>query len=230
MNMEWRNRIRATVRGFTLVEMLVVIAVISLLASMIFPVTKAVNRNKIKRRSMAELAVIKNAIDSYKTKLGHYPPDNPDDPRRNQLMYELLGTTLNNGTYTTLDGSETILTTDLPKAIGPKVTGLINSVPAGGSDEGRAAGKFLPDLKATFVGVITNAGATAKILMSSIPWPDATTAPLGTGSQNPFRYNSSNPTHNAGTYDLWVDVMIDGRTNRISNWSDQPTVVYLPGT
>src|SRR5438105_6095650 len=107
MNTNSENRTRATVRAFTLVEMLVVIAVIAILAAMIFPVTKAVNRNKMRSKAKAELASIKDAIDGYKVKLGHYPPDNPDDPRRNQLFYELLGTTLNNGIYTTLDGSAT---------------------------------------------------------------------------------------------------------------------------
>ena len=42
---------------------------------------------------------------------------------------------------------------------------------------------------------------------------------------NPWRYNSSHPTHNQATYDLWVDVIVDGKTNRISNWSDKPDIV-----
>jgi hypothetical protein len=38
---------------------------------------------------------------------------------------------------------------------------------------------------------------------------------------NPWRYNSSNPTNNPGSYDLWVQLSIAGKTNLICNWSKQ---------
>jgi hypothetical protein len=49
-----------------------------------------------------------------------------------------------------------------------------------------------------------------------------------TGNQpvNVIRYVSSSPTNNASTYDLWVDVLVGGKTNRISNWSKDPQLVY----
>src|SRR5262249_23552877 len=91
-------------RAFTLIELLVVIAVISLLAAMIFPITGAVTRNRIRARTRAELEQIATYIEQYKAKLGHYPPDNPGNPRTNQLYFELVGTTNNGITYVTLDG------------------------------------------------------------------------------------------------------------------------------
>jgi hypothetical protein len=39
---------------------------------------------------------------------------------------------------------------------------------------------------------------------------------------SPWFYNSSNPTNNPGSYDLWMDVFYSGKTNRISNWSQNP--------
>jgi hypothetical protein len=42
---------------------------------------------------------------------------------------------------------------------------------------------------------------------------------------NPFSYNSVNPTHNPNSYDLWVDLVIGGKTNRISNWSKQYQII-----
>ena len=51
----------------------------AILAALIFPVTAAVNKNKIRSRAKAELNQIVTGIESYKTKLGHYPPDNPAD-------------------------------------------------------------------------------------------------------------------------------------------------------
>jgi hypothetical protein len=57
-------------------------------------------------------------------------------------------------------------------------------------------------------------------LTCSVTWP---TGPFQT--INPWRYNSSNPTNSPGAYDLWVDVLIAGKTNRISNWRRQPLLV-----
>ena len=37
----------------------------------------------------AELTAIETAIEAYKQKFGHYPPDNPDTPILNGLYYEL---------------------------------------------------------------------------------------------------------------------------------------------
>ena len=45
------------------------------------------------------------------------------------------------------------------------------------------------------------------------------------GGLNPWRYVSSNPTNNPGSYDLWVDLLIAGVTNRVSNWSQQPQLL-----
>ena len=64
-------------RGFTLIEMLVVIAIIGILASLIFPVTAAVARARIRKSASAQLMQATTAIEEYKTKLGYYPPDNP---------------------------------------------------------------------------------------------------------------------------------------------------------
>ena len=59
-----------------------------------------------------------------------------------------------------------------------------------------------------------------KLLVSSIPWPsDLAFQPTPTRGLNPFRYVSSAPAHNRNSFDLWVDVVIGGQTNRISNWS-----------
>jgi prepilin-type N-terminal cleavage/methylation domain-containing protein len=204
-------------RAFTLIELLVVIAVISLLAAMIFPITGAVNRNKIRTRARGELTIFETAIEAYKAKLGYYPPDNPGIPATNQLYYELLGTTnSNNGTiYTTLDGGSQINTNAFPRGIG----GFVNANRVTAADETKRATKFLLNLKP---GQIGDLGNGFKILTSSVPWPQD---PSGL---NPVRYNSSNPTNNPNSFDLWIDVVISGKTNRISNWSKDPIVVSKP--
>jgi prepilin-type N-terminal cleavage/methylation domain-containing protein len=221
--------------AFTLIELLIVIAIISILAALIFPVTGAVNRNKIRSKARTELTMVQMAIENYKSKMGHYPPDNPGRPSTNQLYFELLGcTNLLNG-FATLDGSGQVLLSpanEFQKVFAGGVSGFVNCVAATGGDEARQAGRFIPgDLKPGEIGSWAYYNyPNVKFLICSIPWPDSnpSTSPLGVVGLNPFRYNSSNPTNNPNTYDLWVDVIIAGKTNRISNWSRDPIIVGVP--
>src|ERR1035441_8954511 len=66
--------------AFTLIELLVVIGVIVLLAALSFPAMQAVQRAQAVARARAELSQLETAIETYKTKLGFYPPDNPYPP------------------------------------------------------------------------------------------------------------------------------------------------------
>jgi prepilin-type N-terminal cleavage/methylation domain-containing protein len=210
--------------AFTLIEVLVVIAIISVLAAMIIPISGAVNRNKIKTKARAELEQIATAIELYKAKLGHYPPDNPLNPATNQLYFELLGTTISNNVYTTLDGSAQINTNSIQRYFA-NVGGFINFSQNTAGDEGRVASPFLAGLKPGQVAVIgpnsggsSSRGDLVKVLVSSIPPP--------LGQLYPVRYVSSSPTNNPNSYDLWVDILISGKTNRFNNWNKE--AITLP--
>jgi prepilin-type N-terminal cleavage/methylation domain-containing protein len=209
--------------AFTLIELLVVIAIIALLAALVMPITGAVNKAKIRKKTTAEMEQLVTAIENYKAQMHVYPPDNPGNTKFiNQLYYELSGTSVANGIYTTLDSSSTIDSTTFGAAFGPNVTGFINASKAGGNgDEGVTAKKYIKDLKAPQIAEVGG----AKILVASVGWTgDATLAPISGTTLNPWRYNSSNPTNNPGTYDLWVDVMVAGKINRICNWSKEPLI------
>ncbi|HJO53998.1 MAG TPA: prepilin-type N-terminal cleavage/methylation domain-containing protein, partial [Verrucomicrobiota bacterium] len=78
-------------RGFTLVELLVVIVIIGILASLVVGLSGTASRKMRESRTRAELTAIGTAIESYKAKFGHYPPCNPKDPALNSLYYELTG-------------------------------------------------------------------------------------------------------------------------------------------
>jgi prepilin-type N-terminal cleavage/methylation domain-containing protein len=220
-------------RGFTLIEMLVVIAVMSVLASMIFPITKAVNRTKLRSRARADMAQLETAIQSYKMKLGFYPPDNKNtNSPINQLYYELLGTTAIGGStklgaYQTLDGSSTVDGADAGTAFG--VDGFANAT-KGGGDEGQLAINFYKGLNSTQIGEYKTGQmkSPVRVLVGPAVWPDRL-PPLVPGNAatrglNPWHYNSSNPAYNPGSYDLWIDLIIDGKTNRIGNWSREPLI------
>jgi hypothetical protein len=107
------------------------------------------------------------------------------------------------------------------------VGGFANSSQAGGGDEAQAATVFLRGLKQ---GQYAELSGGARILTCSIPWPDnlGSRVPNVPPEANPFRYFSSNPTNNPNSFDLSIDVVIAGKTNRISNWSRDPTIVGSP--
>lgn len=224
--------------AFTLVEMLVVIAIIGILAALIFPAFNAVDARAKRNKAHSELKQIETALDSYLAKYNHYPPDNTSypitDPRRfavNQLFYEVLGTTNYNNSYSTLDGREQILAASVSTAFGSGVSGFVNCSRSAGDDAINASAKnFLPSLRPGFYGFATNGVVRYGLLTCSMPWPkDRGPAVSGAGfppDLNPIRYNSSAPTHNKKTYDLWVDIFVAGKTNRISNWNSTYEVVF----
>ena len=222
--------------AFTLIELLVVIAVIAILAAMVIPITGAVSSAKMRARSKAELSEIETAIYRYQAKLGHFPPDNPGNPVFNQLYYELMGTTLSNRVYRTLDGGSQIPAANLGGpggTFGTGVSGFVNSSKDGNSDEGGTATKFLPDLKPAQIGTITNKSTYLVKLLVGLPWQKGPAPfnvdPLPTvPGMNPWRYNSSNPTNNPNSFDLWLPIRIGSRVFLISNWSKQPVPIQTP--
>ena len=67
-------------RAFTLVELLVVVAVIALLAAILVPTVSMAIRQAEGARSSARLKVIGNAAEAYHMQTGYYPgQDNPND-------------------------------------------------------------------------------------------------------------------------------------------------------
>ena len=223
-------------RAFTLIELLIVVAIMAILAALIFPVTGAINRRKMISRTRAELGLLKMAIDNYQSKLGFYPPDNTNSFALNQLYFELMGTTNTSKELVTLDGSARIrradLASDFTQAFGLGVQGVANCSATGAGEEGRTAQRFLrSDLKPGQVASLLNFPGV-KLLTCSIPGPYPIVSPSGSplvpANANPFRYNSSSPTNNPNSYDLWVDIVIAGKTNRINNWSSEPIIVATP--
>lgn len=224
-----RNRthlrsIARTGRAFTLIELLIVISIIAILAGLVLTVNGAATRSRIKARARTELALLQMAIEDYKSKLGHYPPDNPGLPSTNQLYFELLGSTNTGNGFVTLDGSARVALSQFPTVFGNGVSGFVNCSGKGGGDEARVARRFLGDLKPANIGSLGGI-PDVKFLLCSITWPYPNPG-LAPQSANPFRYNSSNPVNNPNSYDLWVDVIISGKTNRISNWSRDPIIVW----
>jgi prepilin-type N-terminal cleavage/methylation domain-containing protein len=214
-------------RAFTLIELLTVISIIALLAAFTIPVLKTVARKKVLDRTRGEMELLATAIERYKTAYGFYPPSNPgypgvrEDAMFSPLYYELLGTTNNQGTYYTLDGSASIgaATITMNNAFG--VSGFINCSKTGASEDAPPARNFLPDLKPNQFMSATNNTVLATVFVASVGGPDQSYQPFfGTPGFNPWRY--VNPgVYNPNSYDLWVQLVISGKTNLICNWAKQ---------
>jgi hypothetical protein len=192
----------------------------------------AVKRHEYLDPARTEVDQIATALDNYKAKYGVYPPSNPNlTPALNTLYFELSGVTHNlaNQTYTTLDSSYTISEGNYAAAFtagGASIGGIINCT-KGNAEEGTAAKNFLAGLRQNRIGAETNGTTLIGILVTAVGGPDQRymAALSATGfSGNPFRYVYPG-TNNPSSYDLWIDLSISGKTNRISNWTRQPQIL-----
>ena len=188
--------------AFTLIELLVVIAIIAILAALFLSLGGSASRKKKIARVKVELIQITTMIDSYREKLGYYPPDNPGNPALNSLYYELSGTVRDGLDYQPLDGSPSIPSNNVFTVFG--VRGFVNS-----STDRSEVQSFAKGLRLSQFKGITNP-ANAQVL--SVPVDGALPG------VNTWHYRSSNPTYNPNGYDLWAEIVIGGETHIIGNW------------
>lgn len=213
---------RVSIAAFTLVELLTVIAIIGGLAAMSIPVLASMKKHQNISAAKADMAVIVAALENYKLKYNTYPPGNPATPLVNGLYYELEGTTNQafNSTFLTLDRSAQVASSSINSFFG--VTGFLNSDNAAKSsgEDAHYAQPFLSNLRPGQTADYTTGGGTVRLLVSSVRGPDSTYKPLGVPDINPFRYAYPG-TNNPNSYDLWVDLVMGGKTNRVANWGPQ---------
>ena len=98
--------------AFTLIEMLIVVAIIAILVGLLFPAFKAVQNQARSTQAKNDLTQIVNAVNAFYTDYGRYPtsvtgadvsfswdvpPASRPDPYNNVLLNELRGCQLING-------------------------------------------------------------------------------------------------------------------------------------
>ncbi|EEF59220.1 type II secretion system protein [Pedosphaera parvula] len=208
--------------GFTLIELLVVMAIIAILAALLIPATGIVSKAKIQSRARGQISELVTAIDRYQAKKGFYPPDNKlNKPGNNQLVYELWGalsTTAAGVPAFTIDFGQGETIRSVPTLTTFFGTpGIMNS-----SAEKKEIDNFIEKIKMEKVKNINN-DPNEPVWVFFSPSKGPNDVPdINNSLINLINYVSSSPKHNPNTYDLWIDVIIGGKTNRISNWSNEP--------
>lgn len=73
-----RRRVRR--RGFTLMELIIVIGILVLLMGLLIPILSMVNRQGQSTKTAATLSSIATGLEAYRSDFGDYPRFSPDDP------------------------------------------------------------------------------------------------------------------------------------------------------
>ena len=224
---EMKHHRRIEFAAFTLIELLVVIAIIAIVAGLVVGLSGVAGEKKRIARAQVERDRLLTLIESYKLKLGVYPPQNPDPNKagRNTLLYELAGAYRNmsnpgNPLYETPFPNivPNISSNELYQEFG--VRGLVNA-----SEDKTEIKRFLKRLKPDQFARIGNAFSLV------IPIDDP-----GRNQPNPWKYlwdtnafsqTTSNVLHNPDGFDLWVEIYSRGKTNPygancivIGNWKE----------
>ncbi len=176
-------------RAFTLVEILVVIAIISVLAALGTQGAKIAARKRDYSRVETQLERLKLVIEDYKLRFGTYPPSNP-------AIYD-------GGLYNELRGNGIL---NKPGSSNP-ARHAKDYLPSLKADEAvvvdPATGLFVPAPPTPLFNVINNV---------PLPVPEPTrylvvpALPVSLGvSVNFWNYNSVSPTNTLTGYDLWAE-------------------------
>ncbi len=236
-----RSRARARLRAFTLIELLTVISIIALLATIGAALSGVAIRKARESRIRAEQGKLVTGIEHYKAELGQYPPDNSRngvnrDPAIHPLYYELLGTVSSDQgrLYRDPDTTEQVTAAAIGNAFGG-AGGFVNSVVAPAKPR-----SFLKGLdQRQHRRVRLSSGAEIELLtVSGQDWPTKNSVQTGQAplagrvadakllSVNPWHYVATRPTNNPGSFDLWA-LLPSGRvvngTNEyriLGNWKE----------
>jgi hypothetical protein len=159
-----------------------------------------------------------NAIGSYKRAFGFYPPDHllsqapvVVEPITNQLYYELVGCAYDRTQQVYLpNGTSMRLPSRLIREFfGREITNAV--------DTSKVAQGFLPSVKTETLLEIHDRPDIIMLFGYSPDWEgfDGDTSGFEIGG---WEYNSSAPQHNAGSYDLWLNITTAETNIVIRNW------------
>lgn len=226
------NRTVGGRQGFTLIELMVVIGVIGLLASMLLVVSPAVTFKSRISAVKGQMMQMQAAIESYHAKYNTYPPDaykstQPFNPAITPLYYELVGTT----NEVPAGGSSSVYYDYVAETNGGAVTINCKAVPDfhghGGFLNSDQNGIRPQNFLGKIPKVVVYNGVRLLSVPSELPNPIGVLIPnpdrnnlSGLAPKNVWMYSASNPLHNKTSYDLWTWVVYGDRKELIANWKN----------
>lgn len=80
-------KIKNKQKGFTLIELMVVMSIIALLSSIIFASIKTVRENALITKTVSEMKSLQNAVELYKNNFGYYPDERNGDLSEPGILY-----------------------------------------------------------------------------------------------------------------------------------------------
>jgi prepilin-type N-terminal cleavage/methylation domain-containing protein len=200
-------------RAFTLIELLVVISIIGILSAFVISGISQMSPKKAISTTRAKRAQVVTMIESYRNDRGSYPPDNPNNPGTNTLFYELTGVVFTNNLVTPANATFTsplvpsvnLNSNDLWTVFG--TFGIVNSALPGARLK-----SYFAEIKSDDYRSVNIAGRDVSLLTAPKQ------AQIDPAILITWKYDaSSNNRRNPATYDLWADIIIKGKQQRIDN-------------
>lgn len=207
--------------AFTLIEMLVVIAIIGILATMVLTGVPGVAKRREMSRLRAELSELVTAIEEYKARYGSYPPDT-DMPTTNTLFYELGGVRLEAPgplvpiyTYYSMVDESAITAPIFTNAF--RFDGVMNV----SSRQAGVTAKRFKDFKSSQFTRMTNGTIVFNILSTGLKGNVTGNSITNQGRVVvPWQYVANKAVHNPGKYDLFVTFRSGTEVITIGNWKN----------
>jgi len=216
---------RKGTKAFTLVEMMVVIAIIGILSGLLYTAFPQIIKKANKAKVLAEFKKLETAIDEYHKTYNTYPLDNPTNRQINPLYYELQGSTWNTASSSYDLVGEQILESNVRFYFGQD--GLRNVTHDSNDATAPKAKAFLQGLPPSAYTVVTNTTAVdLRVLRVPVKDSDTNMVTAANGDLvNVWYYNASTPIYNKGKYDLWAEFESGGTRYRISNWERDAVLI-----
>lgn len=187
--MHCRTNRHSARRGFTLVELLTVIAIIGILVGLLIPAVGAIRRSVRLSSFSMEVKAIEQAVEQFKNNYGDYPADGSDIGRFTRVMYKAF---------------PNMAPTEIPLLT--SVCNFSNASPNGVMDPAEALVFFLGGFSEDPAFPISGPGGPIFILNTAGVQVDSS-APVASRASIQYNSTRNNPLYDFGQGDLAVEVI-----------------------
>lgn len=232
MKLNQNSREAGSTKAFTLVELMVVVAIVAIVASLAFTVGRSALEKRAKAGVVAQLASLETMIKDYHSKYNSFPPDNPTNTQVNALYYELMGATYD---HTTTPPRYTVEELSLPETkvlqyFGREGLQNVSQLADQNNSQAPKHKRYFDSLSADRYRAVSNVdGLDLRLLRVPVKDFDSFMVNALDGTtMNVWHYRSTNPTNNQASFDLWATFEVGDSRFRVSNWENGPVKLSTP--